>query len=179
MPRLFVAIELPPALIETLDSYIPRRLPGARPLRPQQMHLTLHFLGEQQAVDEIRAALATVQHPAFTLHPRGLGAFPPQGRARVAWAGLEPSPALNELHAALGQALLATGHYTPEARPFSPHLTLARFDPPIARAALADWLAQGLAFSAPPFAVQRFVLMRSTLRPEGALYSVEAAFALG
>src|SRR5688572_9747027 len=127
MLRLFVAVDLPEEVRETLTT-MQQGLAGARWVSRAQMHLTLHFLGEvsEETAERIHTALASVQADAFMMALRSTGTFPPKGAARVLWAGIEANPALTALHAAAGEALKQTG-YQPEDRPYSPHITLARF----------------------------------------------------
>jgi RNA 2',3'-cyclic 3'-phosphodiesterase len=99
-------------------------------VRPEQMHLTLVFLGE---VDESRAtplvesAGRDVQQRPFDLVFGGLGVFPSRGSPNVLWLGVTSGA---ERAVALQHTLAerVKSHGVPlEARPFSPHLTLARW----------------------------------------------------
>lgn len=95
----------------------------------ENVHITMHFLGE---IDRARAdvlvhALAPpLAQPAFDVMTSAAGAFPAAGPPKVLWIGLaEGAPALTTVHAELGARLRDAGVPT-EARPFSPHLTVAR-----------------------------------------------------
>jgi 2'-5' RNA ligase len=99
-------------------------------VRPENLHLTLHFLGELDAgrADEI---LAMMREPlgegAFSLEFDGLGMFPASGPPRVLWLGVATGQeALGRLHAELGHRLERLSIPT-DRRPLSAHLTLARF----------------------------------------------------
>jgi len=96
---------------------------------PRNMHLTLQFLGEVDPArtDALGAALAPLgARPALTLGLGGLGAFPSVERPSVLWVGARTGVAeLTELATAVAGALEPLG-FAPEARPFHPHLTLAR-----------------------------------------------------
>src|SRR4051795_9052565 len=98
MYRLFVSIELPDDVKSSL-ARLAGDVPGARWLEPDEMHLTVRFIGEVDGVvfDDILAALDDVRVPSFTLGLRGVGHFPPRGEPRVLWAGLERSPELTTL----------------------------------------------------------------------------------
>ena len=133
--RLFLAIDLPDSLRRELGE-LQRRLrsqaPGWRWVRPEGIHLTVRFLGEvapdldarhreawRRAADECAAVRFGVG---------GLGLFPPRGSPRVLWVGieaLEPADGLTRIGKAVEAAARAEG-FTPERRPFRPHLTLAR-----------------------------------------------------
>jgi 2'-5' RNA ligase len=132
--RLFVALDVPEhvrAAIAGLAAKLRPTCRNARWVRIEGAHVTLKFIGEVSAehADEIKAALATVLFPApVTIHFKGLGFFPNDRHPRVLWAGIEAGLALTALAAAVDAALSSLG-MAPEARAFSPHLTMARFDP--------------------------------------------------
>jgi 2'-5' RNA ligase len=105
---------------------------------------------------------------AFRLELDGLGAFPPHGPVRVVWAGCGAgAEALGDLASAVEEAFAAEG-FPPEARPFSPHLTLARVKDPVAGRKLARALASVPAEPFGSVAVSSLVLFRSELTPRGA-----------
>ncbi len=127
--RLFLALDLDAAIRSALAQAIAelrREAPRARWVRPETLHLTLHFLGETEAgrAAGLRAALDAVCAAAFQLPLRGWGFFPAAGPAHVFWAGVELHPALLRLHAQLQPCLAQLG-WAPEAS-YAPHLTLAR-----------------------------------------------------
>jgi RNA 2',3'-cyclic 3'-phosphodiesterase len=135
--RLFVAVPLSPASRAALTTYARdanrgRPLPG-RTVPPDNWHLTLRFLGDTPAAAYERlvqalGAVATGGAIEFTFN--GLGAFPRPDRARVLWVGIdEGRDRLVRLGEAVEQCARSAG-FPAEARPFSPHLTLSRLDPP-------------------------------------------------
>jgi len=181
--RLFVALELPAALRRAAGDRIAaerRNLPAARWTHPDNLHLTLVFLGEveEAAVDALAAALAAAfaAHPPLTLRLAGAGTFPPppadgsqggRGRpARVAWVGLtaaEGLPRLLALQRAADAACRSVLDLPPERRPWSPHLTLARPKAPWRADAARAFVA---AFAPPlgePFRAAAGRLVRSDL----------------
>ncbi len=101
----------------------------ARWVRPENWHLTVEFFGavEKGRIGEIVPALAKAagESRAFDLRIGGLGTFGSRRHPRVLWLGVE-SAGLHLLHDRVGAALREAG-WTPEARVYSPHLTLARF----------------------------------------------------
>jgi 2'-5' RNA ligase len=116
-----------------------------KPVAPEAIHLTLHFLGnlereqQQQLITEADQALDDV--PSFTVRANGVGAFPSLSRPQVIWAGVERSDALEDLHRRLARAISSAG-IAVEDRPFTPHLTLTRLRTrPSAQAArrIKDW----------------------------------------
>ena len=96
---------------------------------PDNIHVTLHFLGEvsDDRLPSLLAALGErLPQAPFEIETGGIGTFPPSGIPTVAWIGISAgADRLVGLHAELGRRLTAGG-YTVEARRFSPHLTLAR-----------------------------------------------------
>lgn len=140
-------------------------MPGALPGRlvpPSNWHFTIRFLGELElARGELVASgiAGTALPPPFDAELSGLGAFPTPARARTLWLGLSRGGAqFTRLAAAVDVALAALG-VAADARPFSPHLTLARLDPPgdLTRLITGPWR------SAIPFRVESVVLYRSEL----------------
>ena len=145
--RLFVALWPDDSLRQALRVW---REPcpggvGARPVAPEQLHLTLHFLGNvpRQQVPELRSVLRVPFRP-FELRFSHCELW--RGGLLVVSPDAVPA-ALAELHVALGEALRRLGLRT-EARAFRPHITLARRHggplPPPAVAAL-PWGVRGYA----------------------------------
>ena len=177
MPRLFVAIDLPDAHKALLAALRDETLP-ARWTPPAQYHLTLRFIGE---VDEARAAtieetLATVRAYAFSLQGRGLDVFPSMRKPSVMFAAIDPAPALLDLQARIEDALRPLS-LDANAKPFHPHVTLARLRRTAPRTVRA-FLHTHASFTLAPFEVTHFHLYESLLRPEGALHKRQAAFPL-
>jgi 2'-5' RNA ligase len=181
--RLFVAVELPDELRRAVAEAVAagrRRLPPAGWVRPENLHLTLVFLGEVAAPRA--AGIAPVLRPAlagrgpFTVRSAAPGAFPERGPVRVVWLGLEPASALGELADRL-RAALSAERVPFDAKPFRAHVTLAR-----ARTAWPAGARANLDRIAPPersFALEEVVLFESDLRPEGARYRALDRLRLG
>lgn len=163
MPRrLFIAIDLPKPVCWRLGHVVADPPRGVRPVRPAQLHLTLHFLGdvEDDRLAALQDALATVRHQPFTIAIRGTGVFPPRGRPSVLWAGVAESPPLVELHAGIGAALEACGLEV-ERRPYAPHVTLARLTPAVPRAWVARLLGDTAGIEIDDLPIDRFHLYES------------------
>jgi 2'-5' RNA ligase len=175
--RCFVAVELPPELrdgIERVQKEV--ALPGLRLVKPEQVHLTLKFLGEVQEakIDAVARALLSVRAAPFQARLAGLGAFP--GRSiRVVWLGLQGD--FGALHAQVERALVPLG-FPREARDFSPHITVGRVKTPEISSLLAPKLAHLSDVDLGPFYVDRFFLKKSTLTPGGPIYENLAEFPL-
>jgi len=179
MIRLFVAIEIPPALraeLSTLQSGVP----GARWVAPENLHLTLRFIGEidNGLASDVDAALARIGSIGFELAIKGVGYFGDGGRLRALYAGVEANPALEQLRQKVESALARCGIRTGSRR-FVPHVTLARFaGRQEAGHHLAQFMASHSLWRAEPFDVEHFSLFSSVTRPEGSLYRVEATYPL-
>lgn len=177
MPRLFVAIDMPDAHRAALATLHDETLP-ARWTRPEQMHLTLRFIGDvaPALVAQIDQALSEIRADAFSLHLHGLGVFPSMRRPRVLFAALAHQPALIDLHQRIESRLHATG-VAPDPKPFHPHVTLARLRNAAPRAVRA-YVRRHQPFSLDPFEAAAYILYESTLRPEGALHRPHNTFTL-
>lgn len=184
--RAFIAIDLPEAIHAALrekQATFRAVCPQANWARPEGIHLTLKFLGEisEVQVKQVSDALSALgQFEAFEIEVKGFGFFPDARRPRVFWAGLEAPPALAELAARVETALGALG-FPREPRPFTPHLTLARFKIPRPQTALQKLLEQEVGTVGEPpllgrFGVSEFFLFESKLSPRGAEYSKRARF---
>ena len=188
--RLFVAVFPPEAMAtrwrgesDCLAALVPPR--AIRWTNPEQIHLTLFFLGDVELarLPEIQAALrdACRGHPPFRLRARALGCFPSARRPRILWAGLEGElGSLRELKAAVDERLAPLG-FAGEERPFHPHVTLGRISAGL-EARACQQVARALE-SQPEndygeWEVGRINLMRSRLAPAGATYERVEAFVL-
>ena len=177
MYRLFVAIDLPSDIVARLQDLC-YGVPGAKWVQPEQMHLTLRFIG---AVDggifrDIKEGLAGIKAPGFSLQVKGLGFFPPRKTPRVLWAGLAPVEEISGLRNRIENVLVGMG-LEPEGRKYSPHITLARLhDTPLAR--LGRFLAGNNLFATEPFPVSEFHLYSSELTSKGAFHTIEASYPL-
>ena len=152
------------------------------------LHLTLKFLGSIEAsrVDDITQAMrrACREVAPFRLTLSDLGVFPNENRPRVIWAGVQGDlDSVLELQARMETETSALG-FTPEKRPFAPHLTLGRVRD---RTADAQRSLLGRAISdcpiekAQPWLVEAVQLVRSDLGTwaRGATYSDLASVTLG
>lgn len=176
--RLFIAIEIPDDLKKAL-AHLRTDIPGARWVPPEQIHLTLAFLGdvEETVAERLKGELSHIRILPFKLRLAGTGCFPDRRRPRVLWVGLEPEPRLHDLAAAVHAALLACG-IPQEERPFSPHITLARLKLPASRE-VPLFLSQEPHRTLPPFPVHEFILFQSRLTSAGAVHSPIRRFPLG
>ncbi len=174
--RLFTALALPDEVARAL-LLIQAGVPGARWSRREQLHLTLRFIGEVDGAEAlvIDDALASIAAPGFTLELKGTGSFGGK-KPRDLWTGAAPSAPLLHLNRKIESALQRIGR-EPEARKFTPHVTLARLKHSPS-GAVADYLTDHALFASPPFAVTAFCLYSSKLTSDGSIYRVEKEYPL-
>lgn len=178
MYRLFVAIDFPDEIRGQLADLC-LGLPGARWVPEEQLHLTLRFIGEVDGdvFRNIREALRAVRVEPFSLTLRGLGCFPPRGRPKVLWVGVDRSEPLVQLRNRVESTLVRLGLES-EGRKFSPHITLARFREDVHLHRLGNYLAGNNLFATPPVTVAAFALYSSFLTGKGAIHQLEATYPL-
>jgi 2'-5' RNA ligase len=177
--RAFAAIALPEAVRFEL-MLVGHGLPVPKPVPPENLHLTLVFLGElpEPVVADIDAALGAVRAPGFEIGFGGLGLFG-GAKPRVAFATVADSPALRHLQAKVETAARGAGLAEP-ARRYAPHITLARLpERGVDRARLERAVAARAGPVAPGFRVEDFRLYRSRLGAAGATYEELARYPLG
>lgn len=167
--RLFIALAPPPAVADALLD-MQEGVSGARWVDSDNFHLTLRFVGEvdRHVAADLEAALASLAFAPFALELSGVGHFDGNGRARAIWAGVAPSPELDELQHRVELACRRAG-LAPETRKFAPHVTLARLNS--GSGFIGDWLARNGACSPGTWPVDSFALFESDLTPNGPVYS--------
>ena len=177
MPRLFVAVEVPGdvrTMLRQLSQQLKMKSSGAKWTQPEQMHVTLKFIGEvsDEKVSAIRAALRNVHSAApVDFAFRGVGFFPDDRRPSTFWCGVEASKNLVPLATDISKSLEPLGIEN-ERRAFVPHLTLARIKSNADARALVtaskDWAGKlfGTARAA------EFRLLSSDLKPSGAVHTL-------
>jgi 2'-5' RNA ligase len=185
--RSFIAIELSEDILSAivnlqrqLEDQVPART--VRWVRPEGIHLTLQFLSDVPAakINSIAQALTATCAPfrPFSIAVGGLGCFPNANRPRVTWVGVdEPTGTLSALQKAVERTMVPLG-FTPEDRAFHPHLTLGRTQRRATRDQAQALGALITATRAPVLGqmdVRQVCLMRSDLRPTGAVYTQLAA----
>jgi len=193
--RIFIALDIDDAIRERIARFmegVEGFAPDARWVKPESLHVTLKFIGEQTepAIEQIKLVLGTISAAVAEIQFRGYGFFPTVKSARVFWIGMEAGPQLASLAAAIDDKTASLG-IPKEERAFSPHLTLARGPggsgsprwrkgdgPNRTFQRLQEKLA---ALPAPEFGTmtaREFFLYQSQLSPKGSKYTKLARFAL-
>ncbi len=176
--RAFIAIDLP----ESVHSFLSEAQEalklygfGVKWVRPQNIHLTLTFLGNTATADTDKIAeamtLAARNCPVVTMAAKGVGVFPDVRRPRVIWVGLGGQL---EILANLQQTLdahLADLGFPRETRAFKSHLTLGRVKGKIASARMKAAIDKLKEFESEAFEINQVILFKSELRSSGAVYT--------
>ena len=176
--RTFIALELPPAVISLLAK-VQENLKSmkfrAKWVRPENIHLTLKFLGNINPgdIDKIGGAMmaAVDDFAALTLVARGIGVFPGIKRPRVIWVGLGGQiQLLFAMQRVLEDNLAALG-FKKEKRQFKGHLTLGRFRQSVNPNTIRRVLQEFGNLASEEFTARRVIFYKSDLKPTGAVYS--------
>ncbi len=193
--RLFVALDIDDNIRKRIARFldgIREFAPDARWVRPESLHVTLKFIGEQPSEDvaQIKQSLGTVIANSFEVKFSGYGFFPGARAPRVFWMASDGGTQLTTL-AAMVDAELAPLGIPKEEHAFSPHLTLARGGPgsgsPHRRKTdqghlsfqrLQEKLAALPALDFGTMAAREFFLYQSQNAPDGSKYTKLAQFAL-
>jgi 2'-5' RNA ligase len=178
MVRLFVALEIAEdvrARLAERQERLRRTHAHVAWVAPGNLHVSLAFLGNvgRELVPLVSLVLddCAAACPGFSLSVGGVGWFGSARSPRVLWAGVAAHPAIMRLQEAVAQGLRQLGLKI-EDRPFKPHITLGRVRSARGRAELVAAARELADAEAGTVACSRVVLMRSELRPDGAVYSV-------
>ena len=182
MPRIrtFLAIDLGEKIrtrLVSLQEQLAIEAPDVKWVEPENLHITLHFLGEvdqREIIDICRAAQkAIVEMPSFPIRIEGAKCFGSPRRPRTLWVGV--GVGLEEVcavHDAIETPLLDLGCYRREARAFTPHVTIGRVTSDQPNDGLAKALATHRNWSAGETHVREVRIMSSVLTREGPTYTV-------
>jgi RNA 2',3'-cyclic 3'-phosphodiesterase len=185
--RAFMAFTPPAqvaAEIKALQQAIDRHRLNIKWVAPENIHLTLKFLGDitpQEIEAAGRAAAqttATVSSP-LSVTAKGIGVFPNYKRPRILWTGLSGETApLFEFQKKL-DANLENAGFEREPRPFKAHLTIGRIKSALDGKTLGTALDNFLNFQSKPFYLETFILYKSVLGSQGPTYTRLATFSPG
>ena len=178
MIRSFIAVDIPEAVRDMLDGLLGKlrnSQADVKWVKSKSIHITLKFLGdvEEARLPQIKEIMGNVVKniQPFTISIEGMGAFPNDRRPHVLWVGVQKgSETLIRMAADLDSQLAALG-FEREKRSYSPHLTLGRIRSPKKIDAVIDMM-HSMTFHVGDFLNEDILLMKSDLRPEGAVYTV-------
>ncbi len=185
MVRCFVCVEIADSTnIQTIEEVLMKLklIRGIRPVKTNQLHLTLKFLGEiaEKKLPSIIQQLKTIKIPTFSLKFSSIGSFPNNVRPRVIWTGLTfGNQELTTLAKEVDQKLMQIG-LPKEKRRFSPHLTLGRVKKLTndTKLELTTFFQEMKELTGEEEKITRFVFKESMLTPSGAVYKDLATFSL-
>ncbi len=188
--RTFIAVETGKAPREKLAELLNRlrkasQFTSARPswVKPENIHITLKFLGniEEEMVAQIESHMNEIAYRscAFDVSAGGLGVFPNKRQPRILWLGIKKGKEeLQEIQELLERKFISLG-FEPERRTFHPHLTLARIKYLKGTSPLMDIVEKHQAYSEiGNWHVDRLILFKSDLHPDGAIYTPIKEFIL-
>jgi 2'-5' RNA ligase len=191
--RLFVALDIDDAIRARIACFLDgvrAFAPDARWVRPESLHVTLKFVGEQseEEVERIKQALEGITPDKFEMNFRGYGFFPGPRAPRVFWVGIEGGSKLTSLAATVDDTLVRLD-IPKEEHVYNPHLTLARS---AGGSGSPRWRKEDgpnrsfqhlqeklVALPTPAFGTmmaREFFLFQSQLSPRGASYTKLAGF---
>jgi RNA 2',3'-cyclic 3'-phosphodiesterase len=171
--RVFSALPLPPnavASIESAFSGMRRLYPRLRWSGSQGLHVTLHFFGElpEESAEAVRRVLddPALRRPPIPARLGSVGQFPPRGSPRVIWVGVDKGEDEMRKYWKLFEDRIAPLGFAPDARGFTPHVTVAR----AGSIPLESGWSDGIAVPAVDFLLEECVLFQSLLGKGGAQY---------
>jgi len=181
--RAFISADVEPsdALVGVIDELV-RSRSDLKIVRPELMHITLKFLGDtdESLVDEVlvRISNATEGVGPFRIHLRGMGAFPSMSNIRIVWVGIEDGKPLQDIAAKLDASMIDLG-FDRDRKGFVPHLTLARTRSGRNIANVQEILRTKAASDYGEYLIDRIMLKKSVLSPQGPTYSTVREHRLG
>ena len=184
--RCFVAIELEPALHGALARLLAESCSRDREVRwctPNQLHLTLKFLGEIEdtLLPRICEVVGAISASASVFHVRltRLGCFPSPRAPRVMWCGVDdPASGCRRWVEAADPRFAELG-IPREERTFTPHITLGRSKAPGGARVMQRVLDVPVKLPDTPIEVRQVTVFESRLLPTGAQYRAVYTASLG
>ena len=182
--RLFVAITLDKQIRKKLvavQSVLQKLQPDMKLVEPDNIHLTLRFLGEveEEKLPQLTQAISVVQnYPAFEMDLRGIGAFPVERHPKVVWVrGVDSSNTLEKIYGTLETELINID-FQPDDHKFSAHITLGRNKFPKYNDEFQNLMNEYAIEDFGRQKVKKVSLFQSTLTPEGPIYTNIRDFSL-
>ena len=167
--RAFIAVETDEQLREKMAELQKQlSIEGVKLVEKENLHLTLHFLGEidEGMKEKVINAMDKLSCRKFEMSCKGAGAFPSRNYMRVIWVGVE-APELKEIYEQLGREL---ARLSLKKEQFSPHITLARVKFLKEKEKIVKFLQENEQLELGKCTVEGVFLKKSTLTPKGPIY---------
>ena len=177
MIRLFIGLNFPDSVNSQIE-IMSCGIKGARWIAPENLHLTLRFIGEVDggAFRELAEGLEEIRFPPFEIELDGLNYFKDGRQINTLWAGVKPTEPLQALKSKIDKCL-GEFEVSVDRRKFQPHVTLARVKKAHPEK-VQRFIGNHLPFNTPPFTVHAFHLFSSTLSEKNAYYAIEQSYPL-
>ncbi|MBN2101576.1 MAG: RNA 2',3'-cyclic phosphodiesterase [Candidatus Aenigmarchaeota archaeon] len=178
--RIFIACNIPESLKERLEDFqesLKSDEDKIKWVEKENLHLTMKFIGEtdEKDIEEIKRCLSTVKFKPFLTSVSDFGVFPLRGHIRVVWMGLSPANQINDLHEKIESSLDFIGLEKDSL--FQPHITLGRVKFIGDKEEFIRKVSEiKTKFESEPFKIDRFILKKSVLTPQGPVYTDLAEF---
>lgn len=182
--RIFIGIKLAEFVTTSIQNFLTPFMKIQSPVRwvkPQNIHLTLKFIGEvsEATYSKIEAALSeseaeSIAGPdagAFDITLRGCGKFGKGTALTIFWLGIEPSRSLTDIYHTVEHRLARIG-IPKESRPFKPHITVGRNKRSFNTKPFNELIDRYREQHIVRFPVTGIQVFRSKLTPDGPIYSI-------
>ncbi len=172
--RTFIAIDVTDEVrnaAELVEEKLMRRGFRANWVKPENVHLTLFFLGEMEKdrVSEMAQHLCSRLRgfPSFSFTVKDLNFFRKGRGPRVIWLSVEKNQALQKLYEEMRSELLKHSFIKEADERYVPHITIARIKhyPDMWEKLIKDISVEPMVVP-----VSGFTIYSSTLTPEGPIY---------
>lgn len=176
MIKLFVALDLPASIKETLTAVQPKAEPHIRLVDPAQMHITLYYIGDADLAQTLKT-LDQVNGDVFQLTIQELGKFQTTHGKTILWAGVQATPQLHQLHQNIASILHSQG-VQKETGPYTPHVTLARCGSRTSTDVIETFLKKAAMIKLTTVQITDFGLYTSTIINNMLVYTLEQSYCL-
>ena len=170
--RTFVAIEVDDkGILQKIRSVQESTSFKANPIRIDQIHFTLQFLGEidEELCEKVKDVLRTITFSQFDLSLKGIGGFPNLKNPRVIWIGSDKKGAEKLITLAREIEMKLTPLGFKKDKKFKPHLTVLRVKHKVGDISLQMKEYEAIEFGTQ--VISKIKLKRSVLSPKGPEYS--------
>jgi len=175
--RSFISIDITAKELLARLVELQRQLSGSgadlKTVQPENLHFTLRFLGEvhPSTLEAVHKEMATVKFNPFKMDLRGVGVFPNLNRINVVWVGVSKGEAEVRMLSTKLDSALKRADLRPDAKGFSPHLTVVRARTGRNKDRLATVVSHLKEYDVGSMDVTSIQLKKSVLTPHGPIYS--------